>query len=67
MPAERIALLVVLGFVLGTFPAPGCPTVLCLAAALALRLNLAALQVMNQIATPARYALARRSPGSARR
>jgi hypothetical protein len=43
--------------VLGAFPVYGCPTILCCLAAIALRLNLPALQLVNQIATPAQFAL----------
>lgn len=57
LTAEKIALIIAIGFVLGTFPVLGCPTILCAAAALALRLNLPALQVVNQIATPVQLAL----------
>jgi hypothetical protein len=57
LTVEKIALIIALGFVLGTFPVLGCATALCAAAALAFRLNLPALQVMNQIATPAQYLL----------
>jgi len=55
--AERLALLIAIGFVLGTFPIVGCPTVLCLVAAMVLRLNIAALQVVNQISSPLQLAL----------
>jgi hypothetical protein len=54
---ERIALVVSVGLVLGTFPVFGCPTILCALAAVALRVNLPALQAMNQISTPAQLAL----------
>jgi hypothetical protein len=54
---EKVALLIALGFVLGTFPVLGVGTVLCAIAALALRINMPALQVVGQIATPAQYAL----------
>jgi len=54
---EEFALVVALGLVLGTFPVYGCPTLLCLAAALALRLNAAALQVVNQLSSPLQIAL----------
>src|SRR5580692_2926222 len=37
---ETIALILVLGLVLGVFPVFGCPTLLCIVAALAFRLNL---------------------------
>ena len=56
-PTETIALIVALGFVLGTFPVFGCPTLLCLAAALIFRINLPALQVMNQLSSPLQWAL----------
>ncbi len=42
---------------LGTFPVFGFPTILCAIAAVALRLNLPALQAVNQISTPAQLAL----------
>ena len=54
---EETALILAVGFVLGTFPVLGLGAVLCLAAALVFRLNLAALQLAGQIATPAQYAL----------
>lgn len=57
LTAENIALIIALGFVLGTFPVLGCATVLCAAVALAFRLNLPALQVVGQIATPVQYLL----------
>ena len=43
--------------VLGAFPVYGCPTILCGLAAVALRLNLPALQLVNQMATPVQIAL----------
>jgi len=46
---ETVALVLTLGLVLGTFPVFGCPTVLCAVAALALRLNVPALQLVNQL------------------
>ena len=57
LPAESVALIVAVGLVLGTFPVYGCPTILCAAAAFALRLNPTVLQLVNQIATPAQLAL----------
>jgi uncharacterized protein (DUF2062 family) len=45
------------GLVLGTFPVYGCPTVLCLLAALSLRLNAPALQLVNQLFSPVQLAL----------
>ena len=54
---DHVALILAAGFLCGTFPVYGCPTLLCLGAALALRLHVAALQVVNQIATPLQWAL----------
>lgn len=54
---EQIALLLSVGLVLGVFPIMGCPTVLCLLAAFGLRLNVAALQVLNNISSPLQLAL----------
>ena len=54
---HKIALIVAVGLVLGAFPVYGCPTILCCLAAIALRLNLPALQLVNQIATPVQLAL----------
>ena len=54
---HKIALIVALGLVLGAFPVYGCPTILCGLAAFALRLNLPALQLVNQMATPVQIAL----------
>jgi uncharacterized protein (DUF2062 family) len=54
---NKIALIVALGLVLGAFPVYGCPTILCGVAAIALRLNLPALQLVNQMATPVQIAL----------
>ncbi len=54
---DKIALIVALGLVLGAFPVYGCPTILCGLAAIALRLNLPALQLVSQIATPVQIAL----------
>jgi hypothetical protein len=52
-----VALLLALGLVLGTFPIYGCPTILCALAALSLRLNVPALQVVNRLTTPLQLAL----------
>ena len=57
MSGESIAILLAMGFVLGTFPVYGCPTVFCLLAALALRVNAPALQLVNQIVSPLQLAL----------
>src|SRR5271157_2685300 len=54
---HKIALIVAVGLVLGAFPVYGCPTILCGLAAVALRLNLPALQLVNQVATPVQIAL----------
>ena len=54
---HKIALIVAVGLVLGAFPVYGCPTLLCGLAAVALRLNLPALQLVNQMATPVQIAL----------
>jgi uncharacterized protein (DUF2062 family) len=54
---HKIALIVAVGLVLGAFPVYGCPTILCGLAAIALRLNLPALQLVNQMATPVQIAL----------
>ena len=54
---EKVALVIAVGFVLGTFPVLGTATILCAIAALVFRLNMPALQAVNQIVTPAQYAL----------
>jgi len=54
---DAVALILAVGFVLGTFPVYGCPTLFCLLAAVALRLNLPALQVVNQLTSPLQIAL----------
>lgn len=57
LSAEEIALLISIGLVLGVFPISGFPTVFCLLAALGLRLNVAALQLVNQASSPLQIAL----------
>jgi uncharacterized protein (DUF2062 family) len=57
MSAEGIARSVALGSVLGVFPIFGCPTLLCSAAALMLRVNLPALQLVNYLVYPLQIAL----------
>lgn len=57
LPPETIALSVAVGLVLGVFPVFGCPTLLCAAAAFVLRLNLPALQLINQLSSPLQLAL----------
>jgi len=52
MSLRKIALCISLGFVLGIFPILGTTTMLCTVAALALRLNLPAIQVVNYIVYP---------------
>jgi uncharacterized protein (DUF2062 family) len=54
---EKIALGVAWGFVLGTFPVLGVTTFLSAAAAVALRLNHAAVQVANWLAFPLQLSL----------
>ena len=51
------ALIIVLGLVLGVFPVFGFPTLLCAAAAMTFRLNLPAIQLVNQVSAPLQYAL----------
>jgi hypothetical protein len=58
LPPEQVALLLSVGLVLGLFPIAGCPTVLCLLAALGLRVKFAALQLVNQISSPLQLAVA---------
>ena len=52
MSLRKIALCISLGFVLGIFPVLGTTTLLCTVAALALRLNLPAIQVVNYMVYP---------------
>jgi uncharacterized protein (DUF2062 family) len=54
---KQIALLFAVGLVLGVFPIPGFPTLLCLLAAFVLRLNAPALQLLNNATTPLQFAL----------
>jgi hypothetical protein len=54
---ETMAIILVLGLVLGVFPVFGLPTLLCAAAAVTFRLNLTAIQLVNQISAPLQYAL----------
>jgi uncharacterized protein (DUF2062 family) len=54
---EKIALSLALGAALGVFPALGWTTGLCAIAALALRLNLPAIQIVNYFMYPAQIAL----------
>jgi uncharacterized protein (DUF2062 family) len=54
---ETIALIFVLGLVLGVFPVFGVPTLLCSLAAIVFRVNLPAMQLVNQVCSPLQYAL----------
>ena len=54
---QTIALVVAVGFALGIFPIFGVPTILCALAAVILRLNLPAIQLMNQLSSPFQLAL----------
>jgi uncharacterized protein (DUF2062 family) len=54
---EETAMLLSVGLVLGVFPIMGCPTVLCLLAAFVLRLNLVALQLLNNLTSPLQLGL----------
>lgn len=54
---EKLALSIALGMTLGVFPALGWTTVLCAVAALLLRLNLPAIQVVNYFMYPLQIAL----------
>jgi hypothetical protein len=54
---EKMALSLALGVALGVFPAIGWTTALCAAAALTLRLNLAAIQIVNYFMYPLQLAL----------
>jgi uncharacterized protein (DUF2062 family) len=53
----RLALTLALGFAVGCIPVVGIPTVLCAGLALALRLNLPAIQAANYAAMPLQLAL----------
>ena len=52
MSLRKIALCLALGTVLGIFPVLGATTLLCTVAALALRLNLPAIQIVNYMVYP---------------
>ncbi|MHB8499451.1 MAG: DUF2062 domain-containing protein [Candidatus Acidiferrales bacterium] len=54
---EKMALSLALGVALGVFPALGTTTALCALAALILRLNLPAIQIVNYFVYPAQIAL----------
>ena len=52
MTPERLALSVSLGFVFGLIPVVGVTTLICLLVALAFRLNVAAIQLINYLVYP---------------
>jgi uncharacterized protein (DUF2062 family) len=54
---RRLALTLALGFAIGCFPVVGIPTALCALLALALRLNLPAIQAANYIVMPLQFVL----------
>jgi len=57
LSAESIVVIVAAGLVLGVFPVYGCPTLLCMLAALVFRINLPAIQLVNQVCSPLQLAL----------
>jgi uncharacterized protein (DUF2062 family) len=57
MSPDTLALCVAVGLVLGTFPVFWVPTLLCLGAAILLRLNVPALQIVNTLTSPLQLAL----------
>ena len=54
---QRLALTLALGFAIGCLPMVGIPTALCMLVALALRLNVPAIQAANYAAMPLQLAL----------
>ncbi len=54
---RRLALTLALGFAFGCIPVVGLPTLVCAAVALALRLNVPAIQAANYVAMPLQLAL----------
>ena len=54
---EKVGLGLACGVVIGIFPVIGATTVLCAVAAIVLRLNLAAVQLVNYLAYPLQFAL----------
>jgi uncharacterized protein (DUF2062 family) len=54
---RRLALTLALGFAIGCIPVVGIPTVLCAGLALALKLNLPAIQAANYVVMPLQVAL----------
>ena len=54
---ETVVLSIAMALLLGIFPMYGCPTLLCVAAALLFRLNLPAMQAVNLLSSPLQLAL----------
>ena len=54
---EKLALTIALGIILGVTPVIGSTTMLCVVAALALRLNLPAIQLVNGVVYPLQFVL----------
>jgi hypothetical protein len=54
---ETVAMIVVVGLVLGVFPVVGCATILCGMAAIALRISLPAVLLVNQLSSPLQFVL----------
>jgi uncharacterized protein (DUF2062 family) len=54
---RRLALTLALGFAIGCFPVVGIPTALCALLAMALRLNLPAIQAANYLVMPLQFLL----------
>lgn len=57
LSAESAALILALGLTLGVFPVYGMPTLLCALASLILGVNVPAIQLVNQLATPLQLAM----------
>lgn len=57
LSADTIALSVALGLILGIFPVYGFPTIFCAVAAIVLKLNWPALQLVNYLASPLQLAM----------
>lgn len=52
VPPATVCLSIGLALLIGVFPVYGCPTLLCAAAAVVLRLNLPAMQLVNVLTSP---------------
>ena len=57
IPPETLALTLALGLVIGVFPVYGCPTMMCIAAAILLRPNVPLLHAINSVTGPLQLAL----------